>query len=133
MPSVTGSPFDDEPVLRSASVKSSFSVPSVPNHRRLPIDSLPSIKDLSLSFLFFLRLFVRSVSFYTPPNFFSASSFLLSLSLRREEKCPEIFCLPSFTHSRRFSTLDTARFRRRQYSACAIVFLESVIKPVVYG
>jgi len=126
MPSVTGSPFDDEPVLRSASVKSSFSVPSGPNfHRRLPIDSLPSIKDLSLSFLFFLRLFVRSVSFYTLPNFLSASSFGLSLSLYREEKCPEIFCLPSFTHFRRFSTLDTARFRRRQYSACAIVFLET--------
>lgn len=107
-----------------ASVKSS--APSAEPSRRLPIDSTCLRLKTSL-FPFYLScvyLYVASRS--TLPK------FALSLSLRREEKCPEIFCplslipdgfppsiLPDFGKSV-FSVRD--RFSRND-----------VIKPVVYG
>lgn len=133
MPSVTGSPFDDEPVLRSTSVKFSLSAPSA---KPLPVANrfdVPSIKDLSLFFPPFLRLYLCVPSHSTLSKILSASSFSISLSLRREEKCPEIFCLLSFTNSRWFScTLDTD-FGESVFSVRNRFSRNSVIKPVVYG
>lgn len=111
--------------LRSASVKSSFSAPSAEPPPVANRFDVPSIKDLSLSFLPFLRLFVRPVSFHPSKFPFRFLSFGLSFSLRREEKCPEIFLSPFF---RPFPTVFHPRYRpisASQYSACTIVFLET--------
>jgi len=120
MPSVTGSPFDDELLLRSAFV--SFSVTSdnpSPLPRRSPIDPtclrlktpLPprpaspafipasrltlffSVSALPLSFLFVLFYFLPGRGTKSIPRFFSP---------------PPRF----FQSSRRLSAFDTARFRR---------------------
>lgn len=84
MPSVTGSPFDDEPVLRTA--KSSLSRP-LPIANRFDV---PSIKDLSLSVLPFPRLFARSVPFCPSKN--SVSRF----PCVEKKSVPRFFCPPFF-------------------------------------
>lgn len=112
----TGAPF-------CLGVKSSFSISPLlfPSAEPPPVANrfdVPSIKDLSLFLspsLLLLRLFVRSVSFY--PSKFPFRFLIwslaspLSLSASRR-KVSRDFLSPSSPHSRRFSTLDTSRFRR---------------------
>lgn len=77
MPSVTGSPFNDEPVLRSASVKSSFSAPSVEPPPVANRFDVPSIKDFSLSFSLSLALLSTFPAFICA---FSVSLYPIQIS-----------------------------------------------------
>jgi len=150
MPSVTGSPFDDE-LLCSALPSSPFpSPPTTP--RRSPIDptclrlKTPLLPPASL-----LRLFLRPVSLYSSASPPFSVSFLLSTfpssPAERRKVSRDFFALPPSPcpspspslPARRFLSVLPAALRLRYrsisaslYSACAIVLPET-IKPVVYG
>jgi len=142
MPSVTGSPFDDE-LLCSALPSSPFpSPPTTP--RRSPIDptclrlKTPLLPPASL-----LRLFLRPVSLYSSASPPFSVSFLLSTfpssPAERRKVSRDFFALPppSPCPSSSPSLPAALRLRYRSisaslYSACAIVLPET-IKPVVYG
>lgn len=126
MPSVTGSfPSTTNRCALLCFRTSLFSTPSAKLSPRLPIDStcVRLKKVLSLSFLSFLRLFVRFVSFYL--STFPLRPLVRPLAfpaLRR--KVSRDFFVPFLSPNPAASALDTT-ISVSQYSACAIVFLET--------
>jgi len=138
MPSVTGSPFDDELLLRSAFVSFSVTSDNPPLPRRSPID--PTCLRLKTPLLpprlscVYSRVPSHSIlQRLRPSSFFPLSTFLLP-PRPRQEKYPEIFfASPSFLSV--FPTAFRLRYRSISaslYSARAIVLPET-IKSVVYG